>query len=323
MLFYSIFRSQKRFVILLCNAVAMRSEDDALFGIAKEQRYLLGRQEILSRGATEADLRWKLQTGLWQKRQAGVYQVDRRPQDWRDQLMAALLAAGPGSLVSHRAAMVLWELDGISSAPIEITAPYSNRPMPKRVIVHRTRRPMKPAVIDGISVTTPERTLLDGCSDLPTLVMTKALESAIRKRLATEESIYATLVEEGGRGVKGTRKLRFVLADRISDTSTDSGSETELLYHMRATFLPLPILGQEFFARDGQRMVPDFYWPDRHKAVEVDGLDAHDSAEKLDHDLKRQNALMDLGIELRRFSAREVRRNPQGVVAEIRQFLEG
>lgn len=300
----------------------MGSENDVLFGIAKEQRYLLTRQEILSRGETEGALRWKLQTGLWQKRQAGVYQVDWRPQEWRDQLMAALLAAGPESLASHRAAMVLWDLDGIWSAPAEITAPYSNRPIPKGVVVHRTRRPMKHALIDGMRVTTPERTLLDCCSVLPTLVMTKALESAIRKRLVTEESIYATLVGEGGRGVKGTKKLRFVLAERISDISTDSGSETELLYHMRAAFLPRPVLGQEFFAADGQRMVPDFYWPHRHKAVEVDGLDAHDSADKLDHDLKRQNALMDLGIELRRFSAREVRRNPQLVVAQIRQFLE-
>ena len=68
-------------------------------------------------------------------------------------------------------------------------------------------------------------------------------------------------------------------------------------------------------------MLPDFYWPDRGKAVEVDGLDAHDSADRLDHDLRRQNALLDLGIELRRFSARDVRRKPAEVVEESRRFL--
>jgi very-short-patch-repair endonuclease len=181
---------------------------------------------------------------------------------------------------------------------------------------------MDHVLVDGLRVTTPERTLLDCCSVLPALIVAKALESAIRKRLTTEERIYATLVEKGGRGVKGSKKLRWILAERISDTTTASGSESELLYHMRMALLPLPILEQEFFSADGQRMVPDFYWPNRHKAVEVDGLDAHDSADKLDRDLKRQNALMDLGIELRRFSAREVRRNPQGVVGQIRQFLQ-
>jgi very-short-patch-repair endonuclease len=66
----------------------------------------------------------------------------------------------------------------------------------------------------------------------------------------------------------------------------------------------------------------DFYWPSLNKAIEVDGLDAHDSADKLDHDLQRQNKLMDMGIELRRFSARLVRRNPVQFVNEVRRFLE-
>ncbi len=91
---------------------------------------------------------------------------------------------------------------------------------------------------------------------------------------------------------------------------------------MRLAGVPEPVLQKEFLSRDGERMLPDFYWTDREKAVEVDGVDAHDSAERLDRDLKRQNALMDLGIELRRFSAREVRRNPGRVVDEIRAFLD-
>lgn len=300
----------------------MGRDQNDLVGIAAGQRYLVTRREALDTGMSMTAIRRKLATGELVRRQAGVYQVDSRPQEWRDRLMSALLAAGPASLVSHRAALVLWELDGISSAPLEVTAPYSNRPIPNGVVVHRTRRSMDHVLVDGLRVTTPERTLLDCCSVLPALIVAKALESAIRKRLTTEERIYATLVEKGGRGVKGSKKLRWILAERISDTTTASGSESELLYHMRMALLPLPILEQEFFSADGQRMVPDFYWPNRHKAVEVDGLDAHDSADKLDRDLKRQNALMDLGIELRRFSAREVRRNPQGVVGQIRQFLQ-
>jgi very-short-patch-repair endonuclease len=46
------------------------------------------------------------------------------------------------------------------------------------------------------------------------------------------------------------------------------------------------------------------------------------TAEALERDLARQNALLEMGIELRRFSARTVRRNPYQVVEEIRRFLE-
>ena len=41
----------------------------------------------------------------------------------------------------------------------------------------------------------------------------------------------------------------------------------------------------------------------------------------LERDLRRQNELMDAGIELRRFTDREVRRDPRRVVATIADFL--
>ncbi len=112
-----------------------------------------------------------------------------------------------------------------------------------------------------------------------------------------------------------------MLMERIHDISTGSGSEFELLYHMQMALLPRPELQHELFV-DGERRVPDFYWPALGKAVEVDGVDAHSSADSLDDDLVRQNRLMDLGIEIRRFSARRVRRQPDLVVSEIRKFLE-
>jgi very-short-patch-repair endonuclease len=139
--------------------------------------------------------------------------------------------------------------------------------------------------------------------------------------LTTDDRMYDHLVAKGGRGVKGTRRMRSVVRDRIHDKAAGSGAEFELLYHMKMAFLPRPELQYPLFPENGRR-VPDFYWPDLAKAVEVDGIDAHSSADRLDDDLVRQNGLMDLGIELRRFSARRIRREPDQVVAEISKFLE-
>jgi very-short-patch-repair endonuclease len=171
-------------------------------------------------------------------------------------------------------------------------------------------------------VTTIERTLLDCCSVLFPMGAAKAFESAFRRRLTTVDLMYAFLKAGGGRGAKGTKMARRILDNRRSDTATDSGSETEALYHMRKAGIPEPVLQHRFIAPDGEIIRTDFYWPSLNKAIEVDGLDAHDSADKLDHDLQRQNKLMDMGIELRRFSARLVRRNPVQFVNEVRRFLE-
>jgi len=235
--------------------------------------------------------------------------------------MAAILAAGFGAHASHRAAMLLWGLDGISSAPVEVTVPYTHSPAPEGTILHRTRRPIDGTYLASVPVTSIERTLLDCASTLGALTMTKAVESALRKSLTTEESLYRLLKEAGGRGVGGTRLLRRLLDDRASETATGSGAETEALFHLRSSDLPEPRLQHRFVALDGTPIVPDFYWPTFERAVEIDGIDAHDSADKLDHDLRRQNKLMDLGVELRRFSARMIRREPDRFLADVRRFL--
>lgn len=293
----------------------------SIVGLAAGQHFLVSRPQAEVRGASEKFIRYQVASGRWKRVHPGVYQVDLRPLTWTSRVVAAVLACGPGALASHRAALLVWGLDGIRSAPIELTVPYSSLPVPQGALVHRTRRAVCREVHNGVPVTSVERTLLDCSALLPRVVIGKALDSAIRQNLTTVDRVYDLLVAKGGRGVKGTRTLRWVISERLHDTGTGSGSEFELLYHMQMALLPRPELQYPLFPENGRRR-PDFYWPDRNKAVEVDGIDAHSSADRLDDDLKRQNDLMDMGIELRRFSAREVRRNPDGVVAQIRQFLE-
>lgn len=298
----------------------MRGERDA-DRLAAEQRFLLSRSQAIAAGMTQKEIDYRVSRGRWLRVHDGVYQVDRRPLTWKSKLMAATLAAGPTARVSHRAALVLWQMEGISSAPVEITMAFGNLAFPNDVIVHRSRRPTPRTVCSGIPVSGPERALLEGCRYLGPLLIGKALDSAIRQNLTAVDRMWLMLASEGGRGVPGSRLMKRVLRERQHDTATDSGSEFELLYHMQRAGLPRPALGFELYP-DGGRRVPDFVWPMAGKAVEVDGIDAHSSADRLDDDLVRQNALMDLGLEIRRFSARRVRREPERVVAEIRTFLE-
>lgn len=295
--------------------------DQRLVEVASSQRFLITREEVFDLGGSKDLIVNRLEGGRWLRVHAGVYQVDRRPLEWQSRLLAAVLACGPGARVSHRAAYRLWDLDGIRQAPIEVTMPFGNLAVPQGVVVHRSRRSTPHVEIEGIPVSGPERTILECCRFIGPLIAGKGLDSAIRQGITNVDRVWLTLANEGGRGVSGTRTMRRALRDRAHDTATDSAAEFELLFYMQKAALPRPELGFELYPQGGRR-VPDFVWPDRDKAVEVDGLDAHGSADRLDDDLERQNELMDLGLQIRRFSARRIRRDPEGVVAQIRQFLE-
>lgn len=295
--------------------------DQRLVAIASMQRFLITRGEVLDAGGSMDVIQSRLESEAWIRVHAGVYQIDRRPLDWESRMHAAVLACGPHARVSHRAALVLWGMDGLRTAPTEVTMPFGNLAVPDGVIVHRSRRHTPAAEKRGIPVSGPERTLLECCAYVGPLLVGKALDSALRRGITTMDRMWLMLANEGGRGVRGTRRMRGVLTDRAHETATDSGSEFELLYHMQRALLPRPELGFELHLPSGRR-VPDFVWPHRAKAVEVDGVDAHDSADKLDDDLTRQNEMMESGLEIRRFSARRIRREPGKVVEEIRRFLE-
>lgn len=299
----------------------MRGLDNRVAELASGQRFLITRDEVFDLGGSDEMVMSRLESGLWTRVHPGVYQIDRRPLDWESRLLAATLACGPDARVSHRAALVLWNMDGVTYAPLEVTMPFGNLAVPDGVIVHRSRRPTPKRELRGILVSGPERTILECSLYLPPITLGKALDSAIRLSLTTIDRMWLMLATEGGRGVKGTRRLKQVLNDRAHDTATDSGAEFELLYHIKRRGLPMPVLGFEIQTDSGRR-IPDLAWPDGNKGVEVDGIDAHDSADKLDDDLTRQNDLMNLGLDIRRFSARQIRRDPEGVVDQISQFLE-
>jgi very-short-patch-repair endonuclease len=293
------------------------------FNLGVGQGFQITRSDVIKIGGSASLIHRRVKAGRWQVRQAGVYQIDRRPQSWEETLWSAVLAGGEGALVSHRTALLFWKLDGLSAAPLEVTVRFGSLPMPSGVVVHRTRRVRDREIVARIPVTSVPRTLLDCSPLLPPVTLTKAVDSAVRTGLASLNELVDFVEERGGRGVKGTRRLRGVLSLFSQDHGTGSPAESEAYFHIQHSALPPPVLQRAFTTRTGRRAVPDFYWPGHNKAVEVDGLDAHRSADALDDDLQRQNELLELGIELRRYSARQVRQDPKSFIADIHRFLSG
>ena len=77
--------------------------------------------------------------------------------------MAAALWAGDGALVSHGTAGVLWGIEGVASAKVELWVPATRRARHEIVVVHRGTRLDRAdrTMLGPIPITTPVRTLID------------------------------------------------------------------------------------------------------------------------------------------------------------------
>ncbi len=180
---------------------------------------------------------------------------------------------------------------------------------------------MERTLIDAIPVTSAERSILDSAWYVPTATVERLYDSGMRQRIITAERMADCLYTFGTKGVKGRSKVLAVLDGRRTGPLLGSPAETLILRRMRHAGIEEPERQYVVVLRDGTIAVLDFAWPPPLKAVEIDGLTTHSSGRQLEQDLSRQNLVFEVGWQLRRFSARLVRQNPDLVVAEIARFL--
>jgi hypothetical protein len=287
---------------------------------ASKNHGLADRTTALRAGLNDYDIRRELSRERWCEVHPGVYYLNVTPMTWRTEVMAATLAAGPDARASHRTAAVLYGFDGIYGNLIELTVPCSELPVPSGVVVHRTRRALPGATLDSIPITTPERNLMDLAALFGDRILEKATASAIHREVVTFESMNIAIAANGGRGVRGTRRMRRVLR-LVEYDQSGSPSEVDVIQLIRTAPIPHPVSQLKIPLPTGSNAYPDFSWPDRMRIVEIDGFGSHSTPDQLQHDLERQNQLLELGWEIRRFTARQVRRDPGRFLEELTKFV--
>jgi very-short-patch-repair endonuclease len=94
--------------------------------------------------------------------------------------MAAVLACGPGAVLSHRSAADLHELRATDRSKIDATLAQEHARIVHGVDVHRSRTltPVDVTHVDGIPCTTVARTLLDLAAVVPGRSTERAIEQA-------------------------------------------------------------------------------------------------------------------------------------------------
>lgn len=288
--------------------------EHALYELATSQKGLAERSQLLGIGLSEPAIRHRVETGRLVRVLPGVYSVNGIVMTREQRLLAACLAAGPESAVSHRAAAHDWYLGEFPDV-IEIVTPRPTWPRLRGVRVHRSTdlRGDHVTIRHGLPMTKPLRTLADLGQSAPWSVR-DALERGLQSRLFGLAAADAVLDDLGRKGRTGVGILRRALDERaLGRDVPESLLESRMARLLRRHSVRTP----EYQHWATPQIRVDFAYPDLMIAVEVDGFGVHGTPAALSADLERQNRLVMLGWTVLRFTWRQVVKQPDAVAQTV------
>lgn len=290
--------------------------------LAAAQHGAITRAQIVELGGDRDLPSRRVRAGRWRRAGPGVFVVNGVPDSFHQRVTVALLAAGPGAVVSHRTAAVLWGF--VRRSPrIEITIPAGRSHTNPGVTVHRARDLdlASPIRREGILVTGAARTLLDLGAVAPASVR-RASWAALRQRATAWDVLLRTVVVHSRRGRAGLGPLRELMAEHYGERTTDSTTEDvafEIL--VDSGVVPSPEKQVEVRCADGVSVTIDFGWPEHRALLEVFGVD-HLTNEDLAHlDMHRRNQIELAGYRLLVYTGRMLAAQPDQFVLDVCRML--
>jgi hypothetical protein len=184
--------------------------------MAARSHGVVARAELLRAGITPAQIRSRLASGGLLREYEGVYCVGHRAPSVEARYLAAVLACGPGSLLSGSAAAYLWGLLPGGAPGPEVTARTERRI--EGIKARRTRRigAVEAAEWRGIPVTTVARTLVDLAAVLGEDARARACHEAGVRYGTTPRDVEAILARRPP--MRGAGRLRAVLNGEVRVT---------------------------------------------------------------------------------------------------------
>jgi very-short-patch-repair endonuclease len=221
--------------------------------------------------------------------------------------MAAVLACGPGAVLSHSSAAALWRIGFEKRDLVEVSLPsQSHREVPGLLIHRRPSLQARDVTAEyGIPVTTPVQTLIDLALRLDRRGIERAINEADKYDLVHPPGLREALDERAGE--PGVARLRHVL-DRRTFRLTKEELERRFLPLAREAGLPVPLTGQWV-----NEFEVDFFWPDLGLVVETDGLRYHRTPAEQARDRLRDQAHTAAGLTPLRFTHEQVKYEPDYV----------
>lgn len=281
--------------------------------LAASQCGVVARRQLLAIGwDRNAVDRW-LRTGRLHPVHRGVYLVGHPAPPVGAREMAAVLACGPGAVISHRSAAGIHELlpDPARSREVEVSVPRDcgRRPGIRAYRVSGFEAGER-GVVGPIPVTSPFRTLLD-LAAIEDRDLEQALAEAQRRHFVQPGELLRR-----AHGRHGAAALRRLIESPGGPAFTRSEAERRLLRLIRRAALPSPSTNARLHGYE-----VDFLWPAARLVVEVDGFAFHSSRAAFERDRARDAELAAAGYVVVRITWRRLTDRPEAVVARIAGVL--
>lgn len=247
----------------------------------------------------------------------GVYAVGPARLTREGRWMAAVLAIGPGAVLSHRSAAALWGLLADDGRDVAVTVDRRLRAR-DGIRVRSGRLPAdEVTTVDRIPVTTVARTILDLAGVVPAPRVERVMDDAEVRQLADATSLQALLQRYPLR--RGVGIIRAILADQRAAAITRSDFEAHFLGSVIASGLPRPLVNHHI----PQVGECDFVWPTARLVIELDGYATHGTRRSFEADRARDRALQVSGWRVVRITWRQLRDGPERLAADLRALLRG
>jgi len=271
----------------------------ALAELVDRQWGVVSLAQLRAAGLSADAVERRVRLGRLHRLYRGVYAVCDRALRVEGRRMAAVLACGPGAVLSHRSAAAHWGLLATHQVGTDVTAPRSRQGVPGiRLHTSRCLDAQDTTRHEGMPITTVHRTLLDLAATARDDQLERALAQAMYLQLYDHRAITDVIARSNGH--RGTKVLEK--ATKQEPQLTKGAWEIRMLRLVRSAHLPEPICNRPLHAPDHGECKPDFYWPAHNLIVETDGWEAHRTLAAFRSDRAKDAALTAAGYRVLRFT---------------------
>jgi hypothetical protein len=250
----------------------------------------------------------------------GVFSVAGSPRTWEQDVLAIVLAGGPGTVASHFSAAALHEYPDAMRDSLDVTVAPGTQPRLRGVRIHRpgSLPTHDVTTVKGIPTTSFARTLVDCTGRLSLGQIARALDAGLVRREVTLWSVERSLSALGQAPGRHPSKLWTLLAERgTGPMDADSRPEIRIFGVIERGGLPQPT--QQHWVRFGaDKFRLDLSYPEAKVAIEYDGWDTHRTRTAFDADRRRDRILQLNGWVVLRITSQ----TPDAEIVEtIRAFV--
>jgi very-short-patch-repair endonuclease len=312
------------------------STDEVIARLASSQHGIVARSELLVLGIGRRAIACRLALGRLRPVHPGVYAVGHDALAYPARVLAAVMSVAPAArresvaggdranrspiaAASHAAAAALFGLRDPPHGPIDVSVD-AKRATRIGIAVHRAALAAEEVtLVDGVPVTTIERTLLDLSAVTPAGPLRRLVKQAEFRGLTDFAAVAAILRRHPRR--QGRRTLADIV-ERYADTGkTRSELEDRFLQFCARRGLPLPQTNVVLDVR-GERVEVDCAWPAARIVVELDGRVAHGRQSSFHDDRARDRALLAAGWIPMRVTWPQLHNDGDTLEREIRDVLD-